>query len=60
MSRRFGLLVVLAFILGAAYLARRLLEERSPEHGLNGSGHVAGSLDTWPPVPAKPTTPKLD
>jgi len=46
-------LVVLAALAGAAVITRRLLAERAPDHGLNGSGPRLGSFDTWPPVPKK-------
>ncbi len=48
------LAVVTGLVVGATVLVRRLLAERAPRHGLNGAGSVAGSLDTWPPVPANP------
>jgi len=44
---------VLAALAGVTVVARRLLAERAPAHGLNGSGPRLGSFDTWPPVPKK-------
>ncbi len=57
MGRLLRILVVLAALAGAVVLTRRLLAERAPDHGLNGSGPRLGSFDTWPPVPKKSQTP---
>lgn len=53
MSRLLRILVVLAVLAGVSVVVRRLLAERGPQHGLNGSGPRLGSFDTWPPVPKK-------
>jgi len=55
-GRLLRILVVLAALAGVAVLTRRLLAERGPNHGLNGSGPRLGSFDTWPPVPRKSET----
>lgn len=51
MGRLLRLGVALAVGAGVAVVLRRLLAERAPTHGLNGSGARLGSFDTWPPVP---------
>jgi hypothetical protein len=54
MKRLSRLVLLLALAIGVTVLVRKLAAERAPTHGLNGSGHAPGSLDTWPPVPRKP------
>jgi hypothetical protein len=53
MGRLLRVLVGLGALAGVAIVTRRLLAERAPNHGLNGSGPRLGSFDTWPPVPKK-------
>ncbi len=44
------ILILAAVLAGLGVVVRRLLAERAPAHGLNGSGPRLGSFDTWPPV----------
>ncbi|MGP8060292.1 MAG: hypothetical protein ACLP9C_11725 [Acidimicrobiales bacterium] len=53
MGKLLRILIGLAVLAGVSVVVRRLLAERAPDHGLNGSGPRLGSFDTWPPVPKK-------
>ena len=53
MRRLFFLACRLALVVGVLAVVRELLNDRTPERGLNGMQPVIGSLDTWPEVPRK-------
>jgi hypothetical protein len=44
-----------AFVAAAVALVRSVLAERTTQRSLQGTAPVIGSLDTWPPVPRRPT-----
>lgn len=56
-ARRVLALLIIGLTAAGVLAARRLAAERAPRHGLNGSGRVLGSLDTWPPVRRAPERP---
>jgi hypothetical protein len=55
MRRAFSIVVRMALLAAVVGIVRAVRADRSPERSLHGTQPVVGSIDSWPPVPRRPT-----
>jgi hypothetical protein len=55
MRRATSIVIGMALLAGVVGIVRAVRADRSPERSLHGTQPVVGSIDTWPPVPRRPT-----